>query len=427
VDSLVLDTVIGIVFVFATFGLLISLLTELIARFMGLRGEYLMRGLRSLVDENPTFRLQWRDLLTLPGRANSAQAKAEKKRVVQNEKAIAAALKNEAAIEWKRSQAETAKDSTAVAEAKEELAKARDETARRNEEAKKYKELIAAAKVPSPTDETVITKILNRSYVKINGSQGTLAAKAGAAKLSNKERRALPSYLSSRAFATVVVDLFIPTEGGTTNIDLAREKVKELPGPLRDCLDTQLNIVGADIEKLRTSIESWYDDHMARVSGWYKRHVRWISLVIGMLIVLIFNVNAVSIGQALYTDEALRESVVTQAVAASKCESDSADVCLQKVQQQIDKARGAGLPVGWAAVPVCEEGIGVEAPCSFAETYGLFDPGHSGFGANLLFFLLVLVGWTVMVLALLPGARFWFDALAKLGSLRSTGPKPASK
>ena len=66
VDSLVLDTVIGIVFVFATFGLLISLLTELIARFMGMRGEYLMRGLRSLVDENPTFRLQWRDLLTLP-------------------------------------------------------------------------------------------------------------------------------------------------------------------------------------------------------------------------------------------------------------------------------------------------------------------------------------------------------------------------
>ena len=81
-DSLVLDTVIGIVFVFATFGLLISLLTELIARFMGLRGEYLMRGLRSLVDENPTFRLQWRDLLTLPGRANSAQAKAEKKALV---------------------------------------------------------------------------------------------------------------------------------------------------------------------------------------------------------------------------------------------------------------------------------------------------------------------------------------------------------
>jgi hypothetical protein len=28
------------------------------------------------------------------------------------------------------------------------------------------------------------------------------------------------------------------------------------------------------------------------------------------------------------------------------------------------------------------------------------------------------------VVALLPGARFWFDLLGKLGSLRSSGPKP---
>ena len=29
-----------------------------------------------------------------------------------------------------------------------------------------------------------------------------------------------------------------------------------------------------------------------------------------------------------------------------------------------------------------------------------------------------------MIGATVPGARFWFDALSKLGSLRSTGPKP---
>jgi hypothetical protein len=29
------------------------------------------------------------------------------------------------------------------------------------------------------------------------------------------------------------------------------------------------------------------------------------------------------------------------------------------------------------------------------------------------------------VLALVPGARFWFDLLGRLGSLRSSGPKPA--
>ena len=39
--------------------------------------------------------------------------------------------------------------------------------------------------------------------------------------------------------------------------------------------------------------------------------------------------------------------------------------------------------------------------------------------------MLVLVGFLITIIALTPGARFWFDLLGKLGSLRSTGPKPA--
>jgi len=31
-----------------------------------------------------------------------------------------------------------------------------------------------------------------------------------------------------------------------------------------------------------------------------------------------------------------------------------------------------------------------------------------------------------MILAMLPGARFWFDLLSKFGTLRSTGPKPTT-
>ncbi|QNK80376.1 hypothetical protein [Nakamurella sp. PAMC28650] len=56
-DSLVVDTALGIIFIFGTFALLISVVTELIARFIGLRGEYLLRGIRSLVDEKNEFKL----------------------------------------------------------------------------------------------------------------------------------------------------------------------------------------------------------------------------------------------------------------------------------------------------------------------------------------------------------------------------------
>ena len=60
---------------------------------------------------------------------------------------------------------------------------------------------------------------------------------------------------------------------------------------------------GNDIDEFRRSVEQWYDDHMARVSGWYKRHVRWVSLAIGF--VLVVNINTVTVARALYTDEAL--------------------------------------------------------------------------------------------------------------------------
>src|SRR5262245_22701328 len=50
-DSLILQTVIGLIFIFAVLSALVSVLTEAVTRFIGLRGEYLMRGIRSLVDK----------------------------------------------------------------------------------------------------------------------------------------------------------------------------------------------------------------------------------------------------------------------------------------------------------------------------------------------------------------------------------------
>ena len=66
-DSLILQTVIGLVFLFATFAVLVSLLTELIARFIGLRGEYLLRGIRTLVDGGGDFGLGMSDMLRRVG------------------------------------------------------------------------------------------------------------------------------------------------------------------------------------------------------------------------------------------------------------------------------------------------------------------------------------------------------------------------
>lgn len=157
---------------------------------------------------------------------------------------------------------------------------------------------------------------------------------------------------------------------------------------------------------------------MARVSGWYKRHVRWISLGLGAVLVVVFNLNVLSISRALYTDQGLRGAIVTQATQASQCGTKDPATCLRELRTELNRVRGAGLPVGWASVPSC-----TATKCNWLEQRGLTERHHS-VGHNLVVVLLILIGWALMVTALLPGARFWFDLLGRLGSLRSTGPKP---
>lgn len=68
---------IGLVFVFATFAALVSVLTEAIGRLIGLRGEYLLRGIRSLVDGPSDFELPMSDIFVAtrrsPHRAQTRQ------------------------------------------------------------------------------------------------------------------------------------------------------------------------------------------------------------------------------------------------------------------------------------------------------------------------------------------------------------------
>ena len=105
---------------------------------------------------------------------------------------------------------------------------------------------------------------------------------------------------------------------------------------------------------------------------------------------------------------------------AASCGDKPPATCLADLQAKIGLFRLGGLPVGWAGVPVC-----AQRSCSWLDRRGLTNPGKSGIdsvGAV----LLVLLGWGLMVAALIPGARFWFDLLSRLGTLRSTGPRPSA-
>jgi len=376
-DSLTVDVVIGLVFVFATFAALVAVLTELFSRFLGLRGEYLLRGIRSLLDGPSDFELT--------------------------------DLGVKSFVDRFRSLPEVRKQSEPESQSAGDAAQTSDAAPQGEQPAKAW-----------------VTDLMNHPLVQPSADNGEMPPLAGNAKLRRSERRKLPSYLTSKAFSQALVGLLVPDAKGDTKIEEIRAAVEKLPDSayLKKSLVALLAAAGNGVDTFRTALEQWYDNQMARVSGWYKRHVRWISLAIGAVLVLAFNVNALTIARAVYTDEALRESVVTQAVAASDCGTKSPAECLAAARDHIAQARSAGLPLGWGAVADClatDQGN----TCSGPERFGLADAGSNGL-ADLRFLGLVLVGYAAMLLALLPGARFWFDLLSRLGSLRSTGPKPDS-
>jgi hypothetical protein len=113
---------------------------------------------------------------------------------------------------------------------------------------------------------------------------------------------------------------------------------------------------------------------------------------------------------------------VTQASRASHCTAGPAD-CIQQLRAGIDTARGSGLPIGWTITQACAAST---SRCTWFERHDLWVQHARGWLNQLGALTLLLLGWALMVVALLPGANFWFDALGRLGTLRLTGPKPAT-
>lgn len=196
------------------------------------------------------------------------------------------------------------------------------------------------------------------------------------------------SNIPATDFSRALIDILVPNSAGQTSIDEVRSSVRALDedSPIKAPLLSILNEVGDQVAQLRESISQWFDGRMESLSRTYKRHAKWMLLVIGVVVAPSFNVDAIEVSQRLYRDEALRSAVVQQANAlVSKCEENK-DVatCARTEVKKLDPA--LGLPIGW--------------------------PDPNGIDA------LQVGGWLLTGIALGQGAPFWFDLLRRAGRLR---------
>jgi hypothetical protein len=226
-----------------------------------------------------------------------------------------------------------------------------------------------------------------------------------------------PSYISPRSFALAVLDNIAPEKDAETIFGPGGQVLGEMPAVIGTRLKPLLVGAEADVETLRASLETLYDDAMARVSGWYKRKTQIILVVIGVLLVPAINANAIKMGERMWKDDTVRAAVLAQAQSSASPTKtpagagESADAqnlsasakALNAAADDVDQVAQVGIPLGWRgdAVP---DGRGELA--------------------------MAIVGWILTILAISLGAPFWFDTLSRLSRLRSSGkpetPLPAA-
>lgn len=180
------------------------------------------------------------------------------------------------------------------------------------------------------------------------------------------------------------------------------------------------------LKDARDKIGLWFDNSMSRASDVFRREMQRISLIVGLILAVVLNVDTVHLGRTLWEDPALRQAVAVTAEASAPrlqtvntTNNDDITAAMQEARGTLNDLLNLRLPVGWEFTPLTSESAqrGGEAGLlrdPYTDTRNLwnFIPGNSPHWFTLV--LQKLIGLFITTIAVAQGAPFWFDILAKL-------------
>lgn len=451
-----LDVVIGLVFMFLLLSLLATIVQEMLAGWLSLRGRRLERAIRNLLsphfkDRNPRLieiiirkaTSQLFSLLTIDYFNKNWTDRRDKV------KELKAAIKNDLESAGSSISEEKVKEVFRVRLFDSKyLNKKQGDTICLDQAAKHIVESLQ-----KPKDDKELDRILNRLFLADLFFESPLYRQ-----LIGTDKNRQPSYLSGDRFVSILLQVIVKERSVLSkskgvddkkdnNITLEKviSAVNDLPeGELKENLQFFISQSKGDLAKLRLEVSRWYDELMDRVSGWYKRYLQGFTFAIGFVLALVFNANTFEVYKKLSIDPEARAAIVEQATAfvnenpnlidsmkakgyVSEDQADSLKVRLSLLRTKTDTLIVESLDdfsntigMGWKAglfnrrckngknfwgnpKSVSEEDC-VECESSFWKTIS------QGFW-----------GWLVTALAISLGAPFWFDMLRKLINIRNAG------
>lgn len=215
----------------------------------------------------------------------------------------------------------------------------------------------------------------------------------------------LPSYIAPETLSTVLLEVVAQKEleksYSACTPDQVRELVEQIDpeSPLKRILEAFVDDSASVQEGLKKRVAEWFDEGMIRVSGWYKRRVKVLRVVISAVVTMLTNASTVQVATELWKNDALRTTLAQQAVEVADEGTEAiGDDSLEQLRS---------FPIGWRTD----------------------SDGAIIWPDGWLAWLATLIGWLITVAAVSLGAPFWFDLLGKVANLRGSGGKsqrPAS-
>lgn len=178
------------------------------------------------------------------------------------------------------------------------------------------------------------------------------------------------------------------------------------------------------IKEFRTSLETWFNDSMDRLGGYYKRRAQLFSFLFGLGLAITLNIDSVAVVRTLWLESTTRSALVAEAQSLESLPEEDGSV--RDTVDRIDtKLEELTLPVGWTKLDEATRQAVDNDPEKWhvngfvaAETY------PAGMPFTAFFFLEKVVGFALSGAAAAQGAPFWFEVLKKMVNVRSSGKKP---
>jgi hypothetical protein len=225
---------------------------------------------------------------------------------------------------------------------------------------------------------------------------------------------------------------------GITALSITHPQLKQTLYAILNSMPQDVIQKDNDLELVRRNMEEWFNNAMNRLTGWYKRRCIFTTLVVGVLMASIINVDSINLVNRLWKEPDLRIAILSniETILSQDNSSSTAIGQLSAIQEQFSEI---SLPVGWLGSPVVSA-LSMDANLSTTctlfpqkenEVYGVLISGdcypviNAPQVTDLTGWFIKLFGILISGLAASPGASFWFDLLKKVINVRLTGGNPS--